>query len=213
MRCRAHESSPARKGRRGARLRRAAHLVGAVDLNTLNEVAALRVGHGEEGAVGVTDDESALEAPVTIRPRQRRRPSQLHSLCWASAPDRTLGSRSESMRRSGERTVRDYMSPDARRQHLLPIPPVRVAGSVGHSPPGFMSRSDEGVGQGGSDQRHQMTGAHVPSRSRGTSGSRTRIAASGSVTEIASLLNGAHRRSSRHSTGPPARTNAKSCPS
>lgn len=73
---------------------------------------------------------------------------------------------------------------------------------MGHSPPGFMSRSDEGVGQGGSDHRHQLTGAHVPRRSRGTSGSRTRIAASGSVTDTASLLNGAHRRSSRHSTGP-----------
>lgn len=98
----------------------------------------------------------------------------------------------------------------SRRRHLLLIPP-----SGWRAPQGavrLMSRTGEGVGHRRSGQPHRIVGAHVPRRSRGTSGDRTRIARSGSETEIASLLNGAHRRSSTHSTGPPARTNAKSCP-
>lgn len=127
MRCRRHESSPARNGCRGARLGPTVHPVGAVDLNTLNEVTSVRLGDGEEGARG-TDGESSFEAPVhegtaDYSPQQRRRPSQLHLSCCASTPHRSLGSGTDSMRRGGESTVRDQMSAGSRRRHLLPIPP------------------------------------------------------------------------------------------
>ena len=107
MTYRAHESSPARKGRRGARLGPAPHPVGAVDLTTLNEATAVRAGVGEASALGVTDAEGAFEAPVDEGTgdeflRQRRRPSQLHLLFRASTPHRAPGSGSEPMRRSGE---------------------------------------------------------------------------------------------------------------